>query len=773
MPHSDAPSMTTPLKNVVGGRTAARLAKASLLTVADLLRHYPRRYTERGKLTDLAALRVGEAATVWARIDRIETRSLGRSGRTGRPRHLTKIVVTDGNRRLECALFNQPWLGTRLQRGMEALVSGTVSEFRGTLQMSSPELATADGSIGDVDGTLDVLESFAGGIIPVYPQTAGLTSGLLQRTVKQVLAVLGPIADPVPDTLLAARGLTDLDTALRNAHRPGGRKLLEQAQERLRYDEALALQLVLARRRALARAFPTEPCPRIDGGYLAAFDAALPFTLTEGQRSVGEEIAADLATIHPMNRLLQGEVGSGKTVVALRAMLQVIDAGRQAALLAPTEVLAIQHARSLRSVLGPLGGGGELGAPPDAITVALLTGSTAPAERRRLLTDIASGQPMILVGTHALLSEDVLLPNLGLAVIDEQHRFGVEQRDALRSKDSGANPPHLLVMTATPIPRTVAMTVYGDLDVSTLTELPVGRAGVATTVVPAADKPAWLERAWARVREEVAAGRQAYVVCPRIGDDDVPGSGDAADDGAHEDDPGGDPDDDLFGDREGSPGGGDADGAAGEGPRTRRPPLAVLDVAEHLRGGPLAGLRLAVLHGRMALGEKDGVMRGFASGEIDVLVSTTVIEVGVDVANASVMIIMDADRFGMSQLHQLRGRVGRGGAPGVCLLVTEVPGAGPGRARLDAVAATADGFELAEADLALRREGDVLGASQAGRASSLRLLSLQRDRELIGVARTDATELVGDDPTMAAYPGLAAMADAIVDADGQDYLQKG
>jgi len=287
--------------------------------------------------------------------------------------------------------------------------------------------------------------------------------------------------------------------------------------------------------------------------------------------------------------------------------------------------------------------------------------------------------------------------------------------------------------------------------------------------VPAADKPAWLERAWVRVREEVAAGHQAYVVCPRIGDDDVPGSGDAAGDGAYEDDPGGDPDDDLFGD----PGGGSGGGAAAEGQPARRPPLAVLDVAEHLRGGPLAGLRLAVLHGRMAPGEKDGVMRGFASGEIDVLVSTTVIEVGVDVANASVMIIMDADRFGMSQLHQLRGRVGRGGTPGVCLLVTEVSGAGPGRARLDAVAATADGFELAEADLALRREGDVLGASQAGRASSLRLLSLQRDRDLIGVARADATELVGDDPTMAAYPGLAAMADAIVDADGQDYLQKG
>jgi ATP-dependent DNA helicase RecG len=521
---------------------------------------------------------------------------------------------------------------------------------------------------------------------------------------------------------------------------------LDDARRRLQYDEALALQLVLARRHARARDFPAEPCPPVPGGLLDAFDAALPFTLTAGQREVGEVIATDLSTIHPMNRLLQGEVGSGKTVVALRAMLQVIDSGRQAAMLAPTEVLAAQHARSLRSILGPLGAGGELGAPPEAIAVTLLTGSTPASVRRRATLDIASGQPGIAVGTHALLSEDVIFSNLGLVVVDEQHRFGVEQRDALRSKHPGSNPPHVLVMTATPIPRTVAMTVFGDLDVCTLAELPVGRAGVSTTVVPAQEKPAWLDRTWQRVREEVAAGHQAYVVCPKIGDEAGGGDEDLEVDASRE------------------------EGGDGE---SKRPPLAVLDVAEQLRTGPLADLRLGMLHGRMSPGDKDAVMRAFAAGQLDVLVATTVIEVGVDVPNASVMVIMDAERFGMSQLHQLRGRVGRGSAPGICLLVTEGDASSPGRARLTAVASTEDGFLLAEEDLSLRREGDVLGTTQSGRSSSLRLLSLLRDREVIERARADAIELVGDDPEMTGMPRLAAMADAIVDTQSQDYLQKG
>lgn len=737
MPERDVPTLATQLKGLLGGRTAARLAKASLETVADLLRYYPRRHSERGKLTDFAGLRVGEPATIWAQIASIDTRSLTR----GKAKHLTKIVVTDGARKVECALFNQPWLGRALRAGMEVMVAGTVSEFRGALQMSSPEIATVDGSVGDVDSAMQLLEMFAEGIIPIYPQTAGVTAGVVQRSVRQVLEVLGPIEDPVPEDLRAAREVIDLDSALRNIHRPRSRELLDQALDRLRYDEALALQLVLARRRARARRRPSESFPRRDDGLLVAFDAALPFELTQGQRAVGDDISTDLAGTYPMNRLLQGEVGSGKTVVALRAMLQVIDAGRQAVLLAPTEVLAAQHARSLRAMLGALGRGGELDAAPGAITITLLTGSLTTVARRQALLDIVAGQPGIVVGTHALLSDDVMFTNLGLVVVDEQHRFGVEQRDTLRDRDAKAHPPHVLVMTATPIPRTVAMTVYGDLDVSTLAELPVGRAGVATTVVPAAEKPTWLDRAWQRIREEVAAGHQAYVVCPKIGAD--------------------------AGDESNESGMSESESVVG-----RRPPLAVLDVAEYLRTEPLAGLRISVLHGRMPATDKDDVMREFADGHIDVLVATTVIEVGVDVANASVMVIMDAERFGISQLHQLRGRIGRGSVPGVCLLVTEAPAGTTGRARLDAVASTSDGFELAEADLLLRHEGDVLGTDQAGTRSSLKLLSLHSHSELITQARDDAMALVADDPDMATRPGLAAMADAIVATDAQDYLDK-
>jgi ATP-dependent DNA helicase RecG len=749
-------TLDAPLKTLLGGRTAARLAKASLVTAGDLLRHYPRKYSRRGELTDLAGLRVGELATLWARIASIDTRPLPRAHPRARPRHLTKIVVTDGQHRLECAFFNQPWLEDRLRPGDEVMVSGKVSRFRRTLQMSGPELASPDRSVGDADSAMQVLQSFAGGIIPNYPQTAGVTTTVLQKSVEHVLEVLGPIPDPVPAELTAARGLVDLDTALRNAHRPESKALLDAALERLRYDEALAVQLVLARRRAAAKARPSCPYPPIPDGLVAAVGRNLPFDLTQGQRRVGDEIAADLAGSVPMNRLLQGDVGSGKTVVALRAMLQVIDGGGQAAMLAPTEVLATQHARTLRTLLGSLGRGGELEAAPGAIAVTLLTGSASAAQRRSALAEIASGRPGIVVGTHALLSDDVLFTNLGLVVVDEQHRFGVEQRDALRASREGTAPPHLLVMTATPIPRTVAMTVYGDLDVSTLTELPAGRAGVATTVVPAAEKPAWLERVWLRIREEVDAGHQAYVVCPKIGGD--------ADDDSGDDDPGGD----TAGDT------GDGDDGTGDdtGTAARRPPLAMLEVLDQLRDGPLAGLRLAGLHGRMPPADKDGVMRDMAAGRIDVLVSTTVIEVGVDIANATVMVILDADRFGMSQLHQLRGRVGRSDLPGVCLLVTEAPAGTTGRARLDAVAATTDGFELAEADLDLRREGDVLGTSQAGRYSTLKLLSLRRDRNLLERARDDAAALVGDDPAMTAHPGLVRMADAIVESSAQDYLAK-
>lgn len=446
---------------------------------------------------------------------------------------------------------------------------------------------------------------------------------------------------------------------------------------------------------------------------------------------MGEEVAADLALAHPMHRLLQGEVGAGKTVVALRAMLQVVDAGGQAVLLAPTEVLAQQHHRSISGMLGDLAAGGMFG----GTAVALLTGSLGAAARRSAMLDAASGTAGIVVGTHAVLQERVQFADLGLVVVDEQHRFGVEQRDALREKAGGGR-PHVLVMTATPIPRTVAMTVFGDLTVSTLSQLPSGRAPITTHVVPAAEKPHFLDRTWTRLREEIELGRQAYIVCPRIGD--------------------------LEGD----------EGDLSKDDDERRPPLAVLDVAEMLSEGPLRGLRTAVLHGKLPPEEKDAVMRAFTRGEIDVLVATTVIEVGVDVPNSSVMVIMDADRFGVSQLHQLRGRVGRGGLPGLCLLVTDSPGGTPARQRLDAVAATLDGFELSRVDLEQRREGDVLGVAQSGRRSSLKMLQLLRDEDVIHAARLDAEAMLEADPGLADHPVLRTEIDRLLADERAEYLEK-
>jgi len=754
----DKITLSTPLTTALGGRSAARLVeKLELSTVGDLLRYYPRKYDQRGKLTDLAALIVGERATVWAKVVKVTERDLGpaRAGNRGKGRgvkHITNVVIGDSHRQLTCTFFNQYHWSKTLKPGTDAMFSGKVSMFNHALQMSSPSVAIVDDGKGGHDGdskdAIDVIESFPGGVIPVYPLVEGVTQTQVQHCVRAALDLLPEIGDPVPEVLLAQHGLVDLETALRDIHRPRTETHLEAAQQRLRYDEALAVQLVLARRRADAKNFPAEPCPRITGGLLDAFDANLPFALTAGQRAVGETIATDLATIHPMNRLLQGEVGSGKTVVALRAMLQVIDSGRQAVMLAPTEVLASQHARSLRDVLGPLGRGGELGADPAATAITLLTGSLPAKARKQALLTIASGQAGIVVGTHALLSEGVFLANLGLIVVDEQHRFGVEQRHALRSKHPDGNPPHVLVMTATPIPRTVAMTVFGDLDTSTLSDMPRGRSPISTTVVPAADRPAWVERAWQRIREEVAKGHQAYVVCPKIGDDDAS---------------------ELFEDGSTFDENADEDGAAA----AKRPPLTVTQVAAMLHDGPLLGLRLGILHGRLPPGEKDEVMTAFAAGELDVLVATTVIEVGVDVPNASMMVIMDAERFGMSQLHQLRGRVGRGRAPGICLLISEAPQGSAGRTRLAAVEATSDGFELAEADLELRREGNVLGTTQAGRSTALKQLSLRRDREVIEQARTDSLGLVGDDPEMTAWPGLADMVSLVIASENQEYLDKG
>ena len=738
-------SLDEPLRGVVGGKAAARAEKAfGLRTTGDLLRHYPRRYVRRGELTDLASLRDGEDVTVFAQVAKVTSRRM--KARRGR---LLEVTVTDGSARLALTFFNKvEYWERQLSPGRHGMFAGRVSTFAGKRQLAHPEFKL----LGADDA--DKAAEYAAELIPVYPATRDLSSWDIEKCVRVVLDTLGEVADPLPEDLRERHGLEGLTTALLGIHRPDDLAEADRARTRLKWDEALMLQAVLAQRRRAAAAQPATARPPRAGGLLDAFDARLPFSLTGGQRDAGGIIAADLARGHPMHRLLQGEVGSGKTVIAVRAMLQVIDAGGQAALLAPTEVLAQQHYRSITDLLGPFGQAGRLDGADQATRVALLTGSQGAAARREALLDAASGAAGIVIGTHALLTEHVQFADLGMVVIDEQHRFGVEQRDALREKARGTR-PHVLVMTATPIPRTVAMTVYGDLDTSTLTELPAGRSPIATHVVPAADKPRYLARAWERIREEVAAGRQAYVVCARIGGED-PGPGGGADGPmqADADDP------------ESFPGP-DEDDA---GPR--RPPLAVLDLAPALADGPLAGLRLRVLHGRLPAEEKDAAMRAFADGLADVLVATTVVEVGVDVPNATAMVVMDADRFGVSQLHQLRGRVGRGSEPGLCLLVTETPEGTKARDRLDAVAATLDGFRLARLDLEQRREGDVLGAAQAGRKRSLRLLTLLSDEALIGQAREEATALVEADPELASHPALAAAIGSLLDEEQAEFLEK-
>ena len=714
--------LDTPLRKVLGEKTSKALAShLELETVGDLLYHFPRRYDERGEHTDIRSLAVGEQVTVMAQVQRTHVRPM-----RARRGQLLEVTVGDGTGGvLGLTFFNQAWRERDLKPGRWGLFAGKVTEFRGKRQLNGPDYMILD------DPTDGEIEEFAGALIPVYPAAAAVPTWVIARCIRVVLDTFEPPPDPLPSALRARRRLADLGTALRQIHRPANPAERWQAEHRLKWDEAFAVQVSLVQRKVRALDWPATPRPRTDGGLLDGFDAALPYQLTGGQRAVGADIAADLATPHPMHRLLQGEVGSGKTVCALRAMLQVVDSGGQAALLAPTEVLAAQHHRGIADLLGPMGRAGELGSADQATRVTLLTGSLGAAARRSALAAVASGEAGIVIGTHALLYEGVDFADLGLVVVDEQHRFGVEQRDALRAKAN--QPPHVLVMTATPIPRTVAMTVYGDLEISTLTELPKGRSPIASHVVPAAEKPAFLDRAWQRLTEEVAAGHQAYVVCPRIGD-------------------------------------GDLDATDEEGPR---PPLAILDVAPLLRDGPLKGLRIGVLHGRLPSDEKDAVMRAFAAGDLDVLVATTVVEVGVDVPNATVMIVLDADRFGVSQLHQLRGRVGRGTGAGLCLLVTEAPPASPARERLDAVASTSDGFRLAELDLEQRREGDVLGATQSGRRSHLRLLSLLRDRKLIGEARTEAITLVEADPELTGHPILRDWVAALVDEERAEYLEKG
>jgi len=721
-------TLDTKLVDVVGDRTAKVLATGiGAKTVGDLLRHYPRRYVVRGELTDISTLKADDEVTILAEIFSASTRTL-----QGRKGTILEVVVTDGSSKLSLTFFNQAWRERELKVGRQGLFAGKVGVFKGKRQLAHPDYELiADG--GDVDSAVD---DFAGKYLPVYPATAKLPSWKVAQCMTLAIDALDEVPDFLPESIRLEHGYTSLKDALIALHQPFDIDAAEKARERLTFDEAFLLQLLLVVRRQELRKLKATARPVRSGGLLDAFDKSLPFDLTGGQRSVVSEIENDLSASHPMHRLLQGEVGSGKTVVAIRAALAVVDSGGQAALLAPTEVLAQQHLRTLEKLLGPLAHGGMLGGGEHATQITLITGSQSAASRNESLALAASGDAGIVIGTHALLGESVAFKDLGLIIVDEQHRFGVEQRDALKSK--AEFPPHLLVMTATPIPRTVAMTVFGDLDISTLRELPLGRQPITTHVVPSLEKPAFMERAWSRIKEEVALGHQAYVVAPRISAS-APTDSDM---------------DFLFG-------------------TTTSELASVEELAPTLHSGPLKGLRVAILHGQVGSEEKDATMRAFTMGEIDVLVTTTVIEVGVDVPNATIMVIMDADRFGVSQLHQLRGRVGRGTSPGLCLLVTNAPPDALARQRLDAVSATLDGFELSRIDLEQRREGDVLGANQSGTRSHLRLLRVLRDEGLIDLARTNAQRIIDADPTLAAAPELAK-ALALLQADAAaEYIDKG
>jgi ATP-dependent DNA helicase RecG len=728
--------------SAVAGRGAAKIEKAfGYRTVGDLLRHYPRRYVDKGSLSDLGRLTLDEHITLIARVDSAKQVPYQDRRRGGWAYRLEVVVSTERDQ-LTLTFFDKR--KTTADGRARTVVPGTVGLFSGMVGLFRNRwlLVNAQSKIfgaGSVEK--DAAEAHAAwelqpNLMTIYPATAAVQSWQIQDAIEVALALLDEVPEPLPEQVRKERDLVGARQALEQIHRPGSWAEKAAAEKRLRFEEAFVTQAALAQRRVALRRLDARPRTGREGGLLDSFDARLPFELTAGQSRVGAEILADLAAGHPMHRLLQGEVGSGKTVVALRAMLRVVDSGGQAALLAPTEVLAQQHHRSITAMLGDLAAGGLLGGAEEGTRVGLLTGSLSAAARKAVLADVASGVTGILIGTHALLEGPVTFNDLGLVVVDEQHRFDVEQRAALTAK-AGEIPPHVLVMTATPIPRTVAMTVFGDLETSSLTELPAGRADVQTTVVPLVEQPAWLDRAWARVREEVANGRQVYVVCARI-------DGAAADD---EEQPGGE--------ESGS-----------------EPPAAVEELGPALAKGPLTGLTVGLLHGRMSAEDKDLVMRGFAAGEIDVLVSTTVIEVGVDVPNASMMVVMDADRFGDSALHQLRGRIGRGRWPGLCLMVNNAPPGSAARDRLDPVAVTNDGFALSRVDLEQRREGDVLGTSQSGRRSSLRLLSVLRHEDVIAEARESAAGVVEHDPELLAHPELAAAIRRLDEADQAAFLDK-
>ncbi|WP_430593602.1 ATP-dependent DNA helicase RecG [Humidisolicoccus flavus] len=707
-----------PLSRAVPKSTADRLSRAfGYKTVGQLLAHYPRRYATRGQLTPLDALQIGEMVTVVAEIAEIKGRDTGKRQKNGRPGRLTIVTIHDGTARLDLSFFNQAWRERDLAPGLTGVFSGSVGMYNGRRQLSHPSYEIFEKN--EVDP-----KQWAEEPIPLYPATASLSSAEISKLIRAVLDVTPPLQDPLPEAVRSAEGLLDFDTAVRGVHAPATQAEGTAAMRTLRYHEAFILQTSLLQIRAQQRT--QHATPRASGELLARFDASLPFTLTEDQASIGKVIAAEIASEAPMSRLVQGEVGSGKTLVALRAMLQVAQSGGQSVMIAPTEVLAAQHLRSIVQSLGP-----DLAAE---LRPVLITGQLPAAERKRALLAAAAGGSLIVVGTHALLEPHVQFADLGLAVIDEQHRFGVAQRERLREKGTAV---HSLVLTATPIPRTVAMTVFGDLDVSMLRSMPSGRKVIESFVVPAKEKPQLFHRVWHRVAEELDRGHQSFVVCPAI-DANEP-----------------DPELPVFEEAVAA----DAPMFTDDGTAPTRAPIRLANVAEtitNLRASPvLAGKRIEGLTGAMASAEKDEIMQAFARGAIDVLVATTVIEVGVNVPNATVMVVLDAERFGVSQLHQLRGRVGRGEAGGIALLVTNAMADSDARTRVEAVAATSDGFELAELDLQLRGEGDVLGTGQAGVRSSLKLLRAVKDAAIIANARSHARTLIDEDPGLRAYPVLA------------------
>lgn len=738
-------ALTDRLDFVIGGKSAALLEEHfGIRTVNDLLRHYPRKYSDgmsvRGEGESLD-LEEGEHVTFVDVITKAEPGQM-KPIPGKRPRKYLRVTLGRRNPVVTATFFNADWMIDKLPVGTRLMLSGEVKYFRNTLQLSHPAflvlessatrkigtkslktIAASSGATGD-----DLLAAFERDFFPIYPASAKVQSWDIYACVRQVLDVLDPVPEPLPESVVRERGLISEDAALRGIHLAENERDRDRARERLTFDEAVGLQWGLVSRRygELTEAGP--PAPLREDGLVAGMRERLPFELTNGQRDVLEVLSAELAGTRPMNRMLQGEVGSGKTVIAVLAMLQMVDAGYQCAMLAPTEVLAAQHDRSIRQILGPLAMAGQLGGAECATRVALLTGSMTPQQKRQVRDEVATGQAGIVIGTHALLQDSVEFDNLGMVVVDEQHRFGVEQRDRLRAKARGGITPHLLVMTATPIPRTVALTVYGDLETSTLRELPRGRQPITSNTIFVTQHPKWLDRAWARIVEEVRDGRQAYVVASRIDESDKPQKEE-------------------------------------QGP----PPVTVVALYDILKSGPLAGLRLGLMHGRLSGDEKDAVMTAFRAGEIDVLVCTTVIEVGVDVPNATVMVVMDADRFGISQLHQLRGRIGRGSHPSLCLLATRLPETSKAGARLKAVADTLDGFALADLDLRERREGDVLGMHQSGRLNSLHFLSLSDHLDVILAARELCETLYEKEP---GHPGMAMLAAPFIDTDRVEYLEK-